>query len=63
MSNVQVFDHHINMEGHRIGALGDPQSAQEAMTKGVHDADIAKLRAELAELRAKISPTAAKTTA
>lgn len=55
MEEVRVFNCHINMENHRIGALGDPQSAQEAMTKGVHDADIAALRAEIKELRALIA--------
>lgn len=46
------------MEGHRIGALGDPQSDQEAMTKGLHDRDMTELRDELDELRAMIKPVA-----
>ncbi len=60
MPGVQVFDHHINMEGHRIGALGDPQSDQEAMTLKAHNDSLAPILVELAALRAAIIPAKTK---
>ena len=60
MDKIQVCDYHINMEGHRIGALADPQSDQEAMTLGAHNASLAPILAELAALRAAIIPAKTK---
>ena len=56
MDQVQVFKCHFNMEGHRVCGLGDPQHAQDAMTRGAHDRAMAELRAEIAALREAIGP-------
>jgi hypothetical protein len=53
MEHVQVINAHLNLEGHRVCALGDPQSAQDAATKAYVDAAVAELRAMLAELAPK----------
>jgi hypothetical protein len=44
MANVQVINSHLNLKGHRIGALGDPESAREAATKAYVDRAVALVR-------------------
>lgn len=53
-NDVQTIKAHLNLDGHRIGALGAPQSENEAATKGYVDGGLDALRQEVSDLRALI---------